>query len=86
VRLPVGYWNVIEDPYHRYAPKDHTKALKYIDLCFDWAEKYGLTVLLDLHGAPGSQNGIDHRCARILLSYIICTNTNKVTPDYLLEL
>jgi aryl-phospho-beta-D-glucosidase BglC (GH1 family) len=23
-------------------------------------EKYGLSILLDLHGAPGSQNGIDH--------------------------
>lgn len=60
VRLPVGYWNLIKDPYEWYAPADHKTSLKYIDACFDWAEKYNLTVLLDMHGGPGSQNGIDH--------------------------
>jgi glucan 1,3-beta-glucosidase len=57
VRLPVGYWNIIKDPYNMYAPADNTKSLRYIDFAFDMADKYGLTVLLDLHGAPGSQNG-----------------------------
>lgn len=60
VRLPVGYWNIIPDPYRKYVPEDVTVSLGYIDWAFDMAEKYGLTVLLDLHGAPGSQNGIDH--------------------------
>lgn len=60
VRLPIGYWNVIKDPYEIYAPADYTVSLKYIDWAFETAEKYGLTVLLDLHGAPGSQNGFDH--------------------------
>ena len=27
---------------------------------FDWAEKYGLKVLLELHGLVGSQNGEHH--------------------------
>lgn len=27
---------------------------------FNWAEKHGLGVLVDLHGAPGSQNGQGH--------------------------
>ena len=60
IRLPVGYWNIIKDPYKMYAPADHTVSLKYIDWAFDTAEKYGLTILLDLHGGPGSQNGYDH--------------------------
>lgn len=60
VRLPVGYWNVVEDPYDLYAPRDYRKSLQYIDWVFDMATKYNLTVMLDLHGAPGSQNGIDH--------------------------
>lgn len=60
VRLPVGYWNIIKDPYHRYSPSDEKFSLRYIDWAFDAAAKYGLTVLLDLHGAPGSQNGQDH--------------------------
>lgn len=60
VRLPIGYWNVIEDPYGRYAPRNLTLSLQYIDWTFDVAQKYGLSVLLDLHGMPGSQNGQDH--------------------------
>ena len=134
VRLPIGYWNVIHDPYAKYAPANHRDSLAVIDWCFDICEKVtdatneirccfssnieyplpsilstifqyftfhlpfftpfflllsftfyhfwfpwnlithdfnspwylwifvklGLTVLLDLHGAPGSQNGIDH--------------------------
>lgn len=60
VRLPIGYWNLISDPHHLFAPADVEISLKYIDMAFTEAEKNGLTVLLDLHGLPGSQNGIDH--------------------------
>lgn len=60
VRLPVGYWNLIQDPYKLFVPADVTFSLRYIDWVFDMCAKYGLTVLLDLHGLPGSQNGIDH--------------------------
>jgi hypothetical protein len=60
VRLPIGYWNVIEDPYERYAPSNLSSSLFYIDWAFDMAEKYNLSILIDLHGVPGSQNGQDH--------------------------
>lgn len=60
VRLPVGYWNLIPDPYGRYAPRNLTLSLQYIDWAFDAASRHGLSVLLDLHGMPGSQNGQDH--------------------------
>lgn len=60
IRLPIGYWNVINDPYNMYVPVDPSTSFKYIDQAFDWAEKYGITVLLDLHGGPGSQQGQDH--------------------------
>jgi len=60
VRLPIGYWNVIEDPYGRYAPRNLTLSLHYVDWAFDAAHRHGLNVLLDLHGMPGSQNGQDH--------------------------
>lgn len=53
VRLPVGYWALEPDPPFR-AAADH------VDLAFDWARRHGLGVLLDLHAAPGSQNGWDH--------------------------
>lgn len=53
VRLPVGYWAFgDEQPY--------AGTVDYIDKAFDWAEETGLTILLDMHGAPGSQNGWDH--------------------------
>lgn len=54
VRLPVGYWLFAdEEPYVGGADT-------YVDLAFEWARQYGLKVILDLHAAPGSQNGWDH--------------------------
>jgi glucan 1,3-beta-glucosidase len=53
VRLPVGYW-VLKDVRPFVASREHfTKALQ-------WAARYGLAVIVDLHAAPGSQNGWDH--------------------------
>ena len=34
--------------------------IEYVDKAFDWAEKHGLKILLDLHTVPGSQNGYDN--------------------------
>jgi glucan 1,3-beta-glucosidase len=53
VRLPVGYWIFGDE-----AP--FVGGIEYVDKAFMWAEKYNLQILLDLHGAPGSQNGHDH--------------------------
>ena len=53
VRLPIGYWIFGDE-----AP--YVGGIEYVDKAFDWAAKYKLGVLLDLHGAPGSQNGHDH--------------------------
>ena len=53
VRLPVGYWAL-------EAPKPYVKSSAFIDFALDQAQKNNLKVLLDLHGAPGSQNGWDH--------------------------
>lgn len=53
VRLPVGYWAFGDEP-------PYVGTIEYVDKAFAWAEQTGLKVLLDLHGAPGSQNGKDH--------------------------
>lgn len=37
-----------------------TGAWPYIETALDWANAYGLYVIFDLHGAPGSQNGFDN--------------------------
>lgn len=39
--------------------------LPYLDKAVDWAGQYGLKVIIDLHGAPGSQNGFDNSGHRV---------------------
>ncbi|KAJ5398872.1 hypothetical protein N7465_009361 [Penicillium sp. CMV-2018d] len=56
VRIPVGYWalkHLDGDPYV-------DGQLEYLDQAIGWARAAGLKVVLDLHGAPGSQNGFDN--------------------------
>ncbi len=53
VRLPVGYWAL-------EAPKPYVESASFIDFALAQAQQNGLKLLLDLHGAPGSQNGWDH--------------------------
>lgn len=53
IRLPVGYWAL-------EAAKPYVNSADYVDFAFDQAQSYGLKIILDLHGAPGSQNGWDH--------------------------
>ena len=35
VRVPVGYWNIIPDPYQAFAPANLSLSLHYIDWAFD---------------------------------------------------
>ena len=53
VRLPVGYWAL-------EAPKPYVESSEFIDFALEQARQNGLKLILDLHGAPGSQNGWDH--------------------------
>ena len=53
LRLPIGYWLFGDEP-------PFIGTIDYVDQAFMWAEKYGLKVLLDLHGLKGSQNGQMH--------------------------
>ncbi|EAT86439.2 hypothetical protein HBH56_030420 [Parastagonospora nodorum] len=55
VRIPVGYWSYV-NPWGPYAQG----AAPYLDAAIDWARQTGLKVVIDLHGAPKSQNGFDH--------------------------
>ena len=67
VRIPVGHWifgSASGYPYHeRYGADPHPYVdggIERLDRAFDWAEKHGLMVLVDLHCAPGCQNGFDN--------------------------
>lgn len=60
VRVPLGYWNIIQDTHHRYAPSDVNVSHAYLTWALEQCRRVNLTVLIDLHGLPGSQNAIDH--------------------------
>jgi glucan 1,3-beta-glucosidase len=65
VRIPVGHWLFGKDyPYHpRYGASQYPYVSggdSLLAQAFDWAEAYGLRVVLDLHAAPGCQNGFDN--------------------------
>lgn len=67
VRIPVGHWIfgcASGYPYHESYKEDRHPyvdgGLERLDRAFDWAERYGLMILVDLHCAPGCQNGSHH--------------------------
>lgn len=57
VRIPFSYWAVITYDGDPYVPN---VSWRYLLRGIEWARKHGLRVNLDLHGAPGSQNGWNH--------------------------
>lgn len=64
VRLPIGYWSLgpsfcAGTPFEPVADV-YTNAWPRVLRAINTAAKYGLGVLVDLHGAPGSQNGQAH--------------------------
>lgn len=52
VRLPIPWWIEGESPYIRL--------LESLDEVMAWFDELGMSVLLDLHTAPGCQNGFDN--------------------------
>ncbi|GIQ69528.1 glycoside hydrolase family 5 protein [Xylanibacillus composti] len=56
IRLPVDYPVIMHDGAEG-AEGWNEEGLSYIDKCLDWATKYGLGVVLDLHKAPGYSFG-----------------------------
>jgi glucan 1,3-beta-glucosidase len=53
VRLPIGYWAIADkEPF--------INCEEWINKAFAWADEYNLKILLDVHAAPGSQNGYLH--------------------------
>lgn len=56
VRIPIGYWSVSPirgEPYVQ-------GAYDFLAQAIGWAGDNGINVMIDLHGAPGSQNGFDN--------------------------
>ncbi|KAK9451701.1 glycoside hydrolase superfamily [Limtongia smithiae] len=56
VRIPIGYWAFqlgAGDPYVQ-------GQIPYLERALGWARAANIKVWIDLHGAPGSQNGFDN--------------------------
>lgn len=53
IRIPIPYFVFGDRP-------PFLGCIEELDKAFAWAERYGLKILLDLHTAPGSQNGFDN--------------------------
>jgi glucan 1,3-beta-glucosidase len=64
VRLPIGYWTLGPDfcqgtPFSPYADV-YRNSWSFVVHAINMAAEFGIGVLVDLHGAPGSQNGQPH--------------------------
>ena len=57
IRLPFYWRNILNDDL---SLKSEEEAFEYLDWFMEMATKYELYVIMDLHGAPGSQNGYEH--------------------------
>lgn len=57
IRLPFYYLNILNEDL---SLKEEGEAFAYLDWFVGQAAENGLYVILDLHGAPGSQNGYEH--------------------------
>ncbi|KAI5120781.1 hypothetical protein M0805_002408 [Coniferiporia weirii] len=81
VRLPIGYWAFEVGPGEPYIQGQ----LPYLQKAVQWAGKYGLKVIVDLHGAPGSQNGYDNSGQRMDFPTWHSNKTNVARTDAILK-
>lgn len=65
VRIPLGHW--IFGPPYPFHPAYGTNpapfvegGIEVLDRALEWAQESGFRVVLDLHAAPGCQNGFDN--------------------------
>ncbi|KAI9705019.1 MAG: exo-1,3-beta-glucanase [Candelina mexicana] len=56
VRIPIGYWAITPLDGEPYVQGQ----ISYLDQAIGWARDAGLKMMIDLHGAPGSQNAADN--------------------------
>jgi len=61
VRLPIGYWAFDVSGGEPFIQGQ----LPYLDNAVNWAQSNQLKLIIDLHGAPGSQNGFDNSGQRL---------------------
>jgi len=81
VRLPIGYWAwdvSAGEPYKQ-------GQLPFLDKAVTWAGNHGLHLIIDLHGAPGSQNGFDNSGHKVPFPQWQANNTNIQRTDAVIK-
>ena len=71
VRIPFWYRNFMSDENGTYYTDDDNKnpGFEKLDWAIETAGKYGLYVILDMHGCPGGQGG-DHSTGKVGRNYL----------------
>ncbi|KAJ6264381.1 Glucan 1,3-beta-glucosidase [Drechslerella dactyloides] len=80
VRIPIGYWAFQPNPDGFVNGQ-----VAYLDKAIGWARSAGLKVWIDLHGAPGSQNGFDNSGLRDQTNWQYGNNV-QITLDVLSQI
>ncbi|KAJ6609397.1 glycoside hydrolase family 5 protein [Mycena sp. CBHHK59/15] len=81
VRLPIGYWAFevgLGEPYIQ-------GQLPYLNKAITWATSHGLKLIIDLHGAPGSQNGFDNSGHKVSFPGWHSNQTNVQRTDAIIK-
>lgn len=60
VRLPFYWRDILDESNGVFDRKNEEEAFEYIDWFLEQCQRNDLYCILDLHGAPGSQNGYEH--------------------------
>ncbi|KZP25280.1 glycoside hydrolase family 5 protein [Athelia psychrophila] len=81
VRVPIGYWAFEVGPGEPYI----SGQLPYLQKAVTWAGNHGLKVIVDLHGAPGSQNGFDNSGETLVIPMWHSNATNVERTDAILK-
>ena len=78
LRVPFWYRNFMTEETGTWMEEDFSKnpGFRRLDWVIKMAEKYGLYVILDMHGCPGGQS-MDHCCGTL------CRNDLYTTEEYL---
>jgi len=81
VRLPIGFWAFDVSGGEPYIQGQ----LPYLQRAVTWASTYGLKVIVDLHGAPGSQNGFDNSGHRVPFPEWQSSQSNIARTDAIIK-
>ncbi|EPQ60446.1 glycoside hydrolase [Gloeophyllum trabeum ATCC 11539] len=81
VRVPIGYWAFEVGPGEPYIQGQ----LPYLQRAATWAGNHGLKMIVDLHGAPGSQNGFDNSGQKMDFPHWHSNGTNVARTNAIIK-